>query len=403
MRHATKVRLYPTPEQAQLLDRQFGAVRFVYNKSLHIIRHAYRYHGLSLKASRDIKPLLAVAKRSRKYAWLKEFDSMALQEACRHLDTAFANFFNPNHPARFPRFKSRRARQSSYHCTGQTRVGGDCVAIPKIGEIPAVIHRDIVGELKSVTLSKTTTGEYYAAILTEDGESVPTAIADVAHESVIGIDMGLSHLLVDDRGKKTANPRYLRRAESNLRRKQKALSRKQRGSANREKARHQVARCHEKVARCRHDHQHKLSKQLVDENQAIVVETLSIKRMQQDERLAKAIADAGWHSLVTKLAYKAERAGKHLVQVEPYYPSSKRCSYCGAVKEQLTLNERAWTCASCQAWHDRDINAACNLKHQGILDLKAAGLVVSAPGGLCKTRSMRATACEVGSSALAQA
>jgi putative transposase len=356
-----------------------------------------------LKASRDIKPLLVVAKRSRKYSWLKDFDSIALQEACRNLDTAFANFFNPNHPARFPRFKSRRGKQSSYHCTGQTRVGVNSITLPKIGQIAAVIHREIIGELKSITVSRTPTGEYYAAILTEDEAAMPTLVSEITEDQILGIDVGLSHLIIQDNGRKVASPCFLSRAQENLRRKQKALSRKKRGGANREKARQQVARCHEKVARCRHDHQHKLSKQLIDENQAIVVETLSIKRMQQDKRLAKAIADASWHALVEKLAYKAECAGKHLVKVDTFYPSSKRCSCCGHVRSHLSLAERTWTCTVCGARHDRDVNAAKNLKHQGILELKAAGLVVSAPGGLCKTRVQRATACEVGSSVLAQA
>lgn len=374
-----------------LLDRQFGAVRFVYNKALHIMNHRYRCHGDSLRASRDIKPLLSVAKRSRKYAWLKDFDSMALQEACRNLDTAFKNFFNPAHPARYPTFKRKQGKQSSYHCTGSTKFDADSVTIPKIGRIPAVIHREIDGELKSITISKTPTGKYFASILIEDGEAAPAPLANLDESQVSGLDVGLSSLAALDTGKKIDNPRHLARASANLRRKQKALSRKKKGSANRAKARLAVARCHERVANARNDFQHKLSRRLVDENQAIVVETLKVKNMMKNRRLSKAIADASWHSQIEKLSYKAQQAGKHLVKIDQWFASSKTCSCCGNKVEKLPLNIRAWTCA-CGAVLDRDTNAAINIKQQGILKLKAAGLAVSAHGGLRKTDKLSAAA-----------
>ena len=391
MRKATKVRLYPTVEQQVLLDRQFGAVRFVYNKALHIMSHRYRFHRDSLRASRDIKPLLSVAKRSRKYAWLKDFDSMALQEACRNLDTAFKNFFNANHPARYPAFKRKHGKQGSYHCTGATSFGEDSITIPKIGRIPAVIHREIKGELKSITVTKTATGKYFASILIEDNATEVESISELDVEAIRGIDVGLTHLFAFDTGSKEANPRYLKRAQDNLRRKQKSLSRKKKGSSNRAKARLAVAKCHEKVANARNDFQHKLSRRLVDENQAIVVETLKVKNMMKNRRLSKAIADASWHSQIEKLSYKARQAGKHLVKIDQWFASSKTCSCCGNKIENLPLNIRAWTCA-CGAVHDRDTNAAINIKQQGILKLRAAGHVVAAHGGLRKTDSLSAAA-----------
>lgn len=391
MRKATKVRLYPTVEQQVLLDRQFGAVRFVYNKALHIMSHRYRYHSDSLRASRDIKPLLAVAKRSRKYSWLKDFDSMALQEACRNLDAAFKNFFNASHPARYPTFKRKHGKQSSYHCTGATAFGEDSITIPKIGRIPAVIHREIEGELKSITVMKTPTGKYFASILVEDNVAEVSPINELNIDAIRGIDVGLAHLLSDDAGSKEDNPHHLKRAQNNLRRKQKALSRKKKGSANRGKARLTVARCHERVANSRNDFQHKLSRRLIDENQAIVVETLKVKNMMKNRRLSRAIADASWHSLLEKLSYKAERSGKHLVKIDQWFASSKTCSCCGNKVEKLPLNIRAWTCA-CGAVHERDTNAAINIKQQGILKLKAAGHVVTALRGLRKTDSLSAAA-----------
>ncbi len=391
MLRAMKVRLYPDDQAKAELDRQFGAVRFVYNKALAIISHRYKVHGNSLRASKDIKPLLAVAKRSRKYSWLKDFDSIALQEACRNLDTAFKNFFDKSSPARYPRFKSHRGHQSSYHCTGSTAYDDESITLPKIGKIPAKIHRDIKGALKSITVSRSPTGKYYAAIHVDTDEALPQLITGIDADSVRGIDVGLASLINFDNGIKIDNPRFISRAAKNLRRKQKSLSRKKKGSSNRAKARLTVAKCHEKVANARNDFQHKLSRQLVDESQAIIVETLKIKNMMKNRRLSKAIADASWHSQIEKLSYKAQQAGKQLVKIDQWFASSKTCSCCGNKTEKLPLNIRAWTCA-CGAVHDRDTNAAVNIKQQGILKLKAAGLVVSAHGDLRKTDSLSAAA-----------
>ncbi|PQQ41565.1 transposase, partial [Photorhabdus luminescens] len=172
MLRATKVRLYPTPEQAGYLNGQFGAVRFAYNKALHIKKHAYKRHGVHLNPRKDLKPLLAVAKQSRKYAWLRAYDSIALQQAVINLHTAFDNFFNPKLRAQFPTFKRKQGRQSSYHCVGVKVLEG-AVKIPKLSPIKARIHREIEGEVKSITLSRTATGKYFAAILCDDGKEVP--------------------------------------------------------------------------------------------------------------------------------------------------------------------------------------------------------------------------------------
>lgn len=391
MLRAMKVRLYPNDQAKAELDRQFGAVRFVYNKALAIISHRYKVHGDSLRASKDIKPLLAIAKRSRKYSWLKDFDAIALQEACRNLDTAFKNFFDKSCQARYPKFKRRRGQQSSYHCTGSTAYDSESITLPKIGRIPAKIHRDIEGALKSITVSRSPTGKYYAAILVDTAEVKPETITVIDGNFVRGIDVGLASLVNVDNGKKIDNPRFIKRAATNLRRKQKSLSRKKKGSSNRAKARLSVAKCHEKVANARNDFQHKLSRQLVDENQAIVVETLKIKNMMKNRRLSKAIADASWHSQIEKLDYKARQAGKHLVKIDQWFASTKTCSCCGDKIEKLPLNIRVWTCA-CGAVLDRDTNAAINIKQQGILKLKATGLVVSAHGGLRKTGTVSAAA-----------
>lgn len=376
MLKATKVRIYPTPEQTVFLNQQFGAVRFCYNKALWLMRTQYKRHGLKLRAKRDIKPLLAVAKKSRKYHWLKDFDSIALQQAVINLDTAFANFFNPKLKARFPRFKSKCGKQSSYHCTC-VRASENWVKIPKLDRIKARLHRELTGTVKSITLSRTATGLYYASILTDDGTNAPSPLQVL--NRVLGIDMGLTDLCITSEGVKTPNPRFLKRAATNLRRKQKALSRCQKGSRGRAKARLLVAKAHERLANARANFQHQLSRQLIDENQAVIVETLKVKNLLKNRKLAKHIADASWGSLIQKLEYKAQRAGKHLVKIDPWFASTKTCSGCGHRVESMPLSIRRWDCPACGTTDiDRDINAALNIRQQGMIHLRAEGLSVPA-------------------------
>ncbi|WP_027848667.1 RNA-guided endonuclease InsQ/TnpB family protein [Marinospirillum minutulum] len=377
---ATKVRIYPTPEQAEFLNRQFGAVRFAYNKALHIISSQYKRHGTKLNAKRDMKPLLAVAKKSRKYHWLKGFDSIALQQAVINLDKAFNNFFDPKLPVRYPKFKRKHGKQSSYHCMSVS-CGDDWIKIPKMGPIKARIHRKVEGRLKSITLSRTVTGEYYASLLHEDGAEAPAPIQSLDESAVLALDMGLTHLVIDSGGKKTPNPRFLKKASANLRRKQKALSRCKKGSKGRAKARLLVAKAHQRLTNTRADFQHQLSRAIVDENQAVIVETLKVKNMLKNRKLSKHIADASWTGLIQKLEYKAKEQGKHLIKIDQWFASSKTCSCCGHKLDDLPLTIRQWQCPACSAQNDRDINAALNIKAQGILKLKAEGLSVSANGG----------------------
>ncbi|KEQ13163.1 RNA-guided endonuclease TnpB family protein [Endozoicomonas numazuensis] len=382
MLKATKVRIYPTPKQADFLNRQFGSVRFVWNKVLAIKTHYYRVREQNLSPKKDLKPLLATAKKSRKYSWLKETDSIALQQSIINLDKAFQNFFNPKLQARFPRFKSKHGKQSSYHCTSVS-VGNDWIKVPECQPIKARVHREIAGKVKSITLTRTASDKYYASILAEDGQSESKPVAALQASKVVGIDAGLTDIAITSNGLKTSNPRFLKNAQRNLKRKQKVLSRCKKGSKGRAKARLLVAKAHERVAFARNDFQHKLSRQLVDENQAVVVETLKVK----NHCLARSIADAGWHSFVIKLDYKAKQAGKHLVKIDQWFASSKTCSCCDRKQEEMPLNVRSWTC-DCGAVHDRDINAAINIKRQGILKLKAEGLSVSADEGQRKSGTL---------------
>ncbi|WP_261894485.1 transposase [Vibrio cyclitrophicus] len=371
MLRATKIRIYPTQEQAEFLIAQFGAVRFAYNKALHLKSHMYRKHGVTLNPKKDIKPLLAVAKKSRKYQWLKEYDSIALQQSVINLHQAFDNFFNPKLKAKYPQFKRRHGKQSSYHCVGVKVLDGS-IKLPKMKPIEANVHREIEGVVKSITVSLSKTGKFYASILADDGVEALTPLHTV--RTVTGVDLGLSHFAIESNGRKTANPRFVKRAEKNLKRKQRQLSRKAKGSANRAKARILVAKCHEKVANARADFQHKLSRTLVDENQAVIVETLKSANMMKSRKLAKHIADASWHSFVAKLEYKLKEQGKHLVKLDQWYASSKTCHCCGHKMEDMPLSVRKWDCPSCGTTDiDRDLNAALNIRDKGILELKAAG------------------------------
>ncbi|EBY2669798.1 transposase [Salmonella enterica subsp. enterica serovar Newport] len=382
MLRATKIRIYPTSEQAEYLNAQFGAVRFAYNKALHIKKQVYQRHGLNLSSRTDLKPLLSVAKKSRKYAWLKEFDSMALQQAVINLDVAFSSFFNPKLKARFPVFKRKHGRQSSCHCVG-IKVLDSTIKIPKISPIEARLHREIKGTLKSITLSRGATGKYYASLLCDDGMEAPAKPALISN--VTGMDMGLAHFAIKSDGNKIANPRHLINSSRNLRRKQKALSRKKKGNANRKKARIRLTALHERVANARADFQHKLSRAIVDENQAVIVETLKTANMIKNHNLARAIGDAGWHGFNTKLEYRAAEKGVHLVKLDQWFASSKTCHCCGHKMPAMPLNKRIWQCPECGVEHDRDINAAINIERKGILELQAAGLVVSAHGGQRKS------------------
>ena len=394
MFRATKIRLYPNAAQQDLIARQLGCVRFVWNKALDLKTTAWRERQESLSIHTLIT-MLPVWKAGE-HPWLAEADSQALQMTLRHLDRAYANFFAKR--ARFPRFKKKHAPRQSYAYPQRVKVEGDQVFLPKVGWVKAVVHREIMGIIKTVTVSRSATGKYYAAVRAEDGQALPEPVRHVTR--VTGIDLGLNDAVIASSGAKTPNPRFLRRSLKNLRRKQQSLSRKVEAAkvrcaadgkpiaslreyfgSNVAKARQRVARAHERVRDARTDWQHQVSRRLADENQAVCAETLNVQGMMRNRRLSRAIADVGWSGLVTKLDYKLRDRGGHLVRVDRFFPSSKTCSCCGGKNEGLTLKDRLWVCAHCGTTHDRDVNAAINIRQQGILQLKAAGLSVSAHGG----------------------
>lgn len=375
---ALKVRIYPTPEQVDFLNQQFGAMRKVYNKGIAIISNRYKRHKQNLSAYHDLKKLLVVAKKSRKYSWLRKFDSTSLQQALINLDTAFKKFLCKK--SGYPKFKNKHMKQSSYHGSGSIGYGDNWIKIGKLKTvIKAKIHRKITDKITSITISKEVTGKYYASLCFGDNAKIKAElIKDIKESKVIGLDIGLTNLLVDSNCGKIINPRFIKNAMRNLRCKQQKLSRKQKGSRSRSRARLLVAKCHEKVTNSRNDFQHKISKSIVDENQAIIVETLKIKNMLKNHKLAKHIADAAWGKLIEKISYKAEQSGKYFKKIDQYYASSKTCHVCKFKVDEMQLYVRYWECPCCNLKHDRDLNAAINIKRQGLIMLKAEGRSVSA-------------------------
>lgn len=352
-----KFRLYPNKEQETALSRQFGACRFVYNRFL---RERIDYHAAHKDSDGkkgltfvDTCRMLTELKKDPELAWLREPNAQSLQQSLGDLDRAYNAFFNRN--AKFPRFKSRRSRQA-FRIPQYFRIESDKLVLPKVSPIRMVVHRPIQGEPRHVTISRTPTGKFFAAIM------CLVDIPDPVHfGGEIGIDLGLKSFLTASNGEKIEHPRHLLKATKRLARLQRKMSRKKPGSSGKEKARRAVALQHEKVANRRADFLHKMSSRLVRENQTIHAESLNVKGMLSNHRLARRIFDSGWAEFLRQLDYKGQWAGGCLDQVDRFYPSSKRCHVCGRINEKLRLSDRTWTCDGCRTLHDRDHNAAINI------------------------------------------
>ena len=361
VRKAFRYRLYPTAAQAEALDFHFGASRYVYNRYRAAREGFYQDCGETLSAA-DCCLDLTDHKRQPGREWLQAAYNQSLQQAIRDLDRAYRNFFDGR--AAYPRFRSKRDRQSMRYlfAGAQLRIEDGRIRIPKIGMIKLAQHRALEGEPKNMTVSRAKSGRFFVSIQCELEAELPAPAGPA-----VGLDLGLTSLVALSDGRKVDPPRHLRKAERRLKRLQRRLSRKRRGSANRRKAARLVARQHEKVADRRADFLHKLSRQLVDQHGLIALEDLHVRGMVRNRSLAKSISDAGWGEFVRQLQYKGEWHGCRIAQVGRFYPSSKTCSACGAVKESLALSERRWVCAGCGAIHDRDVNAAQNLLAEGHL------------------------------------
>jgi putative transposase len=302
-----------------------------------------------------------------------------LQSVSLNLSRAFINFFEGR--ASFPNFKSKHDKQSIQY-PQNVKLLPDALKIPKIGDLKAKLHRTFEGKLKTVTISMSKTGKYYASLLFDDG--LPELVIR-SEGKAIGIDVGLVHFAITSDGSKFDNPKPLRKREKNLKRKQQKLSRKQKGSKRRAKARRIVARVHERIANTRKDFHHKLSRKLVNENQVIIVENLAVKNLVKNHSLAKSISDAGWSEFTRQLKYKSQKDGKTYLEIGRFFPSTKTCHVCLSQVRSLPLDLRSWTCSNCNTKHDRDVNAAINIRDEG-LRLLALGTSATASGGNVRPR-----------------
>ena len=356
IRKAYKYRIYPNTEQKVFFAKCFGCVRFFYNKSLSDMNDIYESTG----KFKNITP----ASYKDDYPFLKEVDAMALCNAQLNRNTAFKAFFS--HKSSFPKFKSKRNDQSytTNMVNGNIKISNNnkYISIPKCPRIRIKKHRDFIGTIKSITVSMTTDNKYYISLLVES-EIKPLKESN----RTIGLDLGLKDLIVDSNGKKYKNHKYLTRSQNKLAKEQRKLSKMVKGSHNRNKQRIKVARLYKHIQNQRNDYLHKLSRQIIDENQIIALEDLKVKDMMNDSKLARNISDVSWSRLVSMLIYKANWYGRTIVKVPKDYPSSQLCHACG-YKNSITkdLAIRKWICPKCGTVHDRDINAAKNILSKGI-------------------------------------
>jgi putative transposase len=372
MRTAYKIRAYPDAEQAVLLNRTFGCVRVVWNRTL-AMRHA-RYQTERRSTSyRDTDAALTVMKKDPELAWLSEVSSVPLQQTLRHQHNAFQAFFAKR--ARYPRFKSRHAKQSATYTRSAFRWRDGKLTLAKCSapivlawSWPDLNPADL--NPSTVTVSRDQSGRWHVVLHVDINAPAPLP----ATGQTVGVDLGLKDFAVLSNGERIAHPKHMEARERRLKRYQRALARKQRGSCNRMKAKVKVARQHTKVADARRDFLHQASTDLVRRFDAIAIEDLAVGNMVRNRSLAKSISRTGWAQFRAMLEYKAERYGRTIAVVDRWYPSSKTCSACGNLLASLSLGTRHWTCPECGTWHDRDLNAAKNLQ-------AAAGLAVYACGG----------------------
>ncbi|AUB38808.1 putative transposase [Nostoc flagelliforme CCNUN1] len=372
-----QVRLYPSIEQQIQLAQTFGCARWWWNYALNKSIEAYKETGKGLGRS-ALNAFLPALKKAQETVWLADCYSQVLQATTLNLTTAYKNFFEKR--AGFPKFKSKHALESIQYPQNVKIVDGNVKFPGNIGIVKAKIHRAIEGKVKTVTVSKTPSGKYLASILTEiEGESPITS-----EGKIYGIDLGLKHFAVVTDGAKVSkydNPKHLAKHEKNLKRKQKKLARKVKGSKSRNRYRKVVAKVYERVSNSRQDFLHKLSYKLVSDSQAVIVENLNVRGMVRNHKLAKSISDVGWGTFTNFLAYKLERRGGKLVEIDRWFPSSKLCQKCFYQIGEMPLDVREWTCPDCNTHHDRDANASTNIRAEGIRMIKAEGSAVSAVGG----------------------
>ena len=360
---AYKYRIYPNSEQRMQIAKTFGCCRFVYNQILAYRKEVYEKEKKSVSktdcnnyCNRQLK---------KDYEWLKEVDKFALTNAIYNMDAAYRKFFKEH--AGYPKFKSKHDNHKSYTTNitnGNITVDFESnrVKLPKLKDVTAKLHRNFSGQIKSATISQVPSGKYYVSILVEiEHMELPHTNQNT------GIDLGIKELCITSDGKKYKNPKIIRKYEKKLIKLQRQLAHKEKRSQNYYKIKKKIALCHEKITNTRKDYLHKISHEIISENQVIVSENLQIKNMVKNHYLAKAISDVSWYELTRQLEYKAKWNGRKYIKIDTFYASSQICSVCGYQNtETKDLSVRKWECPVCGVKHDRDINAAKNILAEGL-------------------------------------
>lgn len=354
MLKAFKYRLNPTEKQAILLNKHIGANRFIYNLALETKQIAYAgsKHNLScFELHSQLKDL------KEELPWLKEINSQSLQQTITNLDKAYTSFFKGQNS--FPKFK-KKSNGGSFNIPQRVIVEDEKLNIPKFrkeNSIDIILHRPLKGEIRQATISRTPTGKYFVSILCETGDLNKIKLK-IKENTTIGIDLGINNFAVTSNGEVFENPKYLRKAQDKLKFTQSKYS-KHKGK----KTKDRLVILHEKVSNKRKDYLHKVSTKLVRENQTISLENLNVSGMMKNHKLAQSISDVSWSTFVKMLEYKAEWYGTNILKIGRFEPSSKTCSSCGYINKELTLKDREWKCIKCNSEHDRDVNAAINIKN----------------------------------------